>query len=186
MKNTSSDSTQSSQNIPFFLIQGQNARVEDLNSRIYERNLSDIDLAPNFDPRPHQTKYSVFPRPDAEYKSPPIREKTYLDYYTELMFHPGNTKGPVDGYFHSVPTETNLRNQHIPLHHGDLGIQYIPSMNSDMYHIQVAKSSIAGPMPSTHLFDTYQHDPAYSRSIPSATIGNNAFYNHTRTQLRDL
>ena len=169
-----------------FLIHGQHERVEDLNTRIYQRNLPDTDLEPNFDPRPQQTKYSVFPRPDTEYKSEPVQQKNYLDYYPEVMFYPGNTKGPVNGYLHSVELETNLRNQHIPLHHGDLGIQYIPSTSSDMYQVHVAKSSITEPMPDTHLFDTYQYDPNFSREIPSTTIGNNVFYNHTRTQLRDL
>jgi hypothetical protein len=40
---------------------GQQDRVDALNSRINSRQFADIDLRPNYDPRPIQTKYNHFP-----------------------------------------------------------------------------------------------------------------------------
>ena len=40
---------------------GQKDRVDGLNDRIQGRQFSDIELRPNYDPRPVSTKYSRFP-----------------------------------------------------------------------------------------------------------------------------
>jgi hypothetical protein len=43
---------------------GQNARVDELNDRILDRNHSDHTLPPNINSRPVQTKYALFPMLD--------------------------------------------------------------------------------------------------------------------------
>jgi hypothetical protein len=40
---------------------GQNERVDELNTRIQSRHFPDVDLPPNFDPRPVSTRFCLFP-----------------------------------------------------------------------------------------------------------------------------
>ena len=48
------------------ILVGSNDRVEELNSRILNRTNMENNLKPNFDPRPLQTKYSMFSKTNTE------------------------------------------------------------------------------------------------------------------------
>jgi len=164
---------------------GQIARTEDLNDRIYQRMFPDVDLKPNFDPRPVSTKYSILPIVDS-YARTTEPYKPYLDYHPEVMFNPGNAKAPVDGFFKKVDLESDLRNQRYLLEKYDLGAKYIPSLESDMYKVTV-KSSDNGAALHAHplLFSPFLVGGSQDAeaAIPQ-TVGNDNFHNHTRTQLR--
>jgi len=165
---------------------GQNERVDELNDRILERSFPNMPLQPNFDPRPVSTKYSIFPIIDM--RSPPtVRKLPYLDYYTEIGFNPGNSRGPVSGFINNVDTETTLRNQNTKLHKGDLGTKYIPSLKSDLYNVRIEGGN-NDEIIKTHpyLFETPILDQSKNPNlIIHKNIGNDIFYNHTRTQLRN-
>jgi len=163
---------------------GQYARTEDINDRIYQRMFPDIDLKPNFDPRPVSTKYSHLPIVDS-YARTTVPLKPYLDYHPEVMFNPGNAKAPVSGILNKIDLESDLRNQRYLLEKYDLGNKYIPSLDSDMYKVTV-KSSDNGAALNAHplLFTPFLvGNPDTASDIPK-NIGIDQFHNHTRTQLR--
>ena len=161
-------------------------RVEELNTRILHRTNISTNLMPNFDPRPTPTKYSLFPNTDVHQR--PINvasDRKYLDYYPEVIFYPGNSKAPVSGFLNNIDIETDLRNQNIPLHKSDLPIQYIPSKTSDLYQTVVPGGSLNEPQPYPLLFEQYSFSQSIHPNI-QPNIGTNTFYNHTRTQLRNM
>jgi len=172
--------------VPYALLQGQNERVEELNHRMIERVFPDISLEPNFDPRPVPTKYSLFPICD-RYASTTVPIQPHLDYYPEIMFNPGNSKGPVNGYLRRVDLENDLRSQTRLLKSGDpIQGNYIPSLESDLYIVNLTnKKPIIGFQEQTHplLFTPFLLQTTGS-NIENKGVGANNFNNHTRTQLR--
>jgi hypothetical protein len=164
---------------------GQNERVDELNERILERSFPDMQLQPNFDPRPVSTKYSLFPIIDMKTTSS-VRKLPYLDYHVEVGFNPGNSRGPVSGYINNVDTENELRNQNIKLYKGDLGTKYIPSLESDLYNVNI-QSEPNNKLEEQHpyLFKKPILDQSSQNFVLSDKIGKDVFYNHTRTQLRN-
>ena len=165
---------------------GQEPRVEDLNRRILDRVFPDIDLKPNFDPRPVSTKYAHFPVVDS-YARTTEPYKPYLDYYPEVIFNPGNAKAPVNGILKKIDLESDLRNQRCLLAGKyDLGNRYVPPLESDMYKVTV-KSSDGDAAMRAHplLFSPFLVESSVDaeRAIPQ-TVGTDRFNNHTRTQLR--
>jgi hypothetical protein len=198
---------------PIGLITGQQERVEELNMRIMERNYPDVDLQPNFSPRPVMTKYTLLSMID-QHKKPTVKIQPYLDYYPEVMFHPGNSRGPVSGYFNRVDVENELRSQTRPLvGHDDMKQQYIPSVNGDMYNVKVLVSESAplilgnqcrkrteqrscstrfptttkNPVEQTHplLFSPFTLETSKT-NLEGKPVGTDRFNNHTRTQVRCL
>jgi hypothetical protein len=161
---------------------GQNQRVDELNSRIYERVISDSPLEPNFDPRPVPTKYAFFPiidrrTPSKEPKLP------YIDYNLQSNFNPGNRIAPFSGFSNNIDLENTLRNQHFSLQHGAGQGIYIPGSNSDLYKNSVISRPSEQPHPD--LFVDYQWSSAPHPNVSNSLIGRDAFFNHTRTQLRN-
>jgi len=165
------------------LYRGQNDRIDELNTRIYDRFVPDAELQPNFDPRPVSTKYALYPILDR--RAPvTVPLQSYLDYYPEVIFKPGNAKGPVSGYFNNVEVESDLRNQNTYLDN-DLGKKYIPSVKSDLYNVTVtSKNKVEQPFP--RLFTMDHIDSSSLQGVLPENIGADMFNNHTRTQLRTL
>ena len=160
---------------------GQNERVDELNTRIKSRQFPDSPLEPNFDPRPIPTKYSQFPIIN---RRAPLHEPVipYITYNTNANFNPGNSRAPTSGF--AVDTETILRNQTFATQRkGEQNI-YIPSSNSDLYKVDVVSS----PSVQTHplLFDRQQFNTTTINTDMNANIGRERFFNHTRTQLRNM
>lgn len=164
------------------LYQGQYERTEELNSRIYNRFFPDAELKPNYDPRPISTKYALFPMLDCR-KTIEEPSSSYLDFYPEVIFNPGNARGPISGYFNNIEVESELRNQDSYLTRNDLGEKYIPSLNSDMYIVNVSsKDNREQPFPN--LFKTDKIEGSLQINSLPKNIGKDFFNNHTRTQLR--
>lgn len=165
---------------------GQQSRVDELNTRILDRVFPDVELRPNFDPRPVSTKYSLFPIVDS-YARTTEPYKPYLDYYPEVMFNPGNAKAPVSGILKKIDLESDLRNQRQLLTGKyDLGNQYTPSLESDMYKVKVTSSDGDAAMRAHPLlFSSFMLGASVDSeaAIPS-NVGREQFNNHTRTQLR--
>ena len=166
---------------------GQQDRVDALNERIQGRQFADIELRPNYDPRPVSTKYSRFPIIDPVIKRN-ANLKTYdinntLDNNKNPFFYGASNNAHV---LRNVDLETKLRNQTTALQHGAPQGMYVPSSKSDLYHIEIAGSSNMGEQPFPELFNTPK---IQNSTIPTITkytsIGNSDFFNHTRTQLRN-
>ena len=164
------------------LYYGQQERVDELNERIQSRNLPDSPLAPNFDFRSTPTRYTDFSTIDTKktYNEPIL---PYPTYNSGANFNPGNSSGPVSGYSSNVATETMLRNQHFALQNGsDQGV-YVPSSNSTLYKTTVVSRPSEQPYPMLFKQDMFSQVP--HPNVHNSVIGNDKFFNHTRTQLRN-
>lgn len=163
------------------LLVGQHERVDELNKRILDRFSPDSPLQPNMDVRPVPTKYSHFPVIDRIPFSK-VSLKSPLDYSVESNFAPITSKGPVDGYFSNVNTESSLRNQYFAIQRGAGQGVYIPSSNSDLYNVSIASNSTRiESQPFPRLFE---HDRILNDRSVNSKIGAERFFNNTRVQLR--
>jgi hypothetical protein len=171
---------------PNGLITGQEERVEELNLRIMERFFPDIEFRPNFSPRPVMTKYTLLPVIDHREKaSVPIQP--YLDYFPEVMFHPGNDRAPISGYMNRVDVDIDLRCQTRPLVSCDnISKQYIPSLGSDMYSVKVNSNQFPEIKQTHPLLFTPFHLKSSNTNLEGKAVGNALFNNHTRTQVKCL
>ena len=169
--------------IPNGIYYGQFERTDELNGRIYDRFFPDQPLQANFDPRPVPTKYSLFPIIDRR-TIPNEKIVPQTNFNIEENFNPGNSRAPPQGFLTNVDIETNLRNQSFALQHGaDQGV-YVPSSNSDLYKtIVVSKPSV---QPHPDLFSKPQLVGRAYTNVENTQIGNDTFFNHTRTQLRNM
>jgi hypothetical protein len=172
--------------VPYALLNGQNERVEELNIRLTNRVFPDVELKPNFDPRPVSTKCSLFPILDS-IKPTTLSMQPHLDYYPEINFNPGNSRGPINGYFNRLDIENDLRNQTRILDNCDsINNKYIPSLESDLYIVDLnSKKPLGGIHDQTHpmLFSPFVLKTTDS-NIQQYGVGTSTFQNHTRTQLR--
>jgi hypothetical protein len=113
--------------------------------------------------------------------------QSYPVYSVESNFNPSNTRGPSSGFFNNIHTESLLKNQGIALQHGAEQGVYVPSSKSDLYNnnTTVVSSPSVQPYPNLFyqpVFSNHPHPNLENNNV----IGNNHFYNHTRTQLRNL
>lgn len=164
------------------IMYGQNERVDELNTRIYDRFRPDNILQANLNVRPTSTKYSLFPIIDLR-KQNSVDLAPALDYSIEAGFVPPAARGPTVGYTDNVHIESQLRNQFFALQKGaDQGI-YVPSSNSDLYRISMANPSNPEVQPYPELFS--QNTFKNNRTLVPG-IGGDLLFNNTRTQLRGL
>jgi hypothetical protein len=159
---------------PYGLTIGQEPCVENLNTRIFDRCFPDMDLQPNFDPRPVSTKYTIF---------------SIVDSYnhTEVFFNPGNAKAPVSGFLKKVDLESDLRNQNCRLEKYDLGNKYTPNPNSDMFRVTVPQQKGENLALKEHplLFEYFSLESSTDEFTNEYnTVGQQKFNNCTRTQIR--
>jgi hypothetical protein len=176
---------QQNQNIhglPSGVSYGQDERVDELNTRLSNRHFADSPLKPNYDPRPVQTKMTLFPVVKHA-KQMTGTASQYPDYNISANFNPGNDRGPVNGFIQNIDTETILRNQTFALQHGASQSVYVPSSSSELYNVQVvSRPSI---QPHLDLFSRPSFTQQLHPNLEGANIGNDRFFNHTRTQLRN-
>jgi hypothetical protein len=173
---------------PEYLYYGQFQRTEELDKRIFERTvMSDIQLRPNFEPRPTTTRQTVFPIVASEKRPPIVPINTYLEYNTQNVFSPYQRKGPVAGFIDNVNVESSLRNQFFANQHGSIQSTYIPSSKSDLYVVTVpTESEYKGEQPFRGLFETYEYHTTGNADIANSAVGKNVFNNATKQQLRNM
>ena len=163
----------------------QQERVDELNDRIFSRNIGTAPLQPNYDPRPIPTKYSLFPIVD---RRKPINEPltTYPEYNVSSNFYSGNDRAPVNGMINNIEVETLLRNQYFALQKGADHAVYVPDSNSDLYNVTLPENTQRREVqPHPDLFEQYRWDTGLHPNVQNNPhIGNDRFFNHTRTQLR--
>ena len=168
--------------IPDGVLYGQNDRADDINERMSSRHFSDSPLEPQYDPRPAQTKRTLFPIvKNAQQSSVPILP--YPVYNSSANFNPGNKMAPVSGFVQNIDVETVLRNQTFALQHGASQSIYVPSSSSELYNVTVVPSHSV--QQHQHLFDTPIFTNNIHPNLAGVNIGGDRFFNHTRTQLRN-
>ena len=163
---------------------GQHDRVDELNTRMQNRQFSDKPLAPNFSSRPVVTKYSRFQIADR--RAPYVEEIRPVETHNlQTNFSPATQRGPPATILHNIDLESALRNQNVAFQRNCLQSTYVPDSNSELYKVRV--HSTPGPNPHPALFS---HPPTQSvpreGAIRGMNIGKDLFNNSTRTQLRAL
>ena len=151
-------------------------RVEDLNGRIYKRNVPDSRLQPLFDPRPVQTRYVKMPVIDSKKKANSFIENL-PEYSPHTTFNPGY-RAPISGF--KIDQDSRLRNIFHPLQKCPQR-DYVPNSNSDLYKLNM----MVNPVRMTHnlLFKEEKFDLLDPNKC---NLGENLFNNHTKYQIKNL
>ena len=172
-------------------------RLQQLNDRIYQRNLPSQGLQSRFSPRSTTTRQCRFPMVDTHQPST-TQIKKIPNYSIEDQFNPG-TQAPWSGYATGIDNESRLRNQFFA-NQAAAQSKYIPSSSSDLYNYDIQQqiikahsqpfpliekpaSDITTPQPYPRLFETLQFSPFDANEYG---LGSNTFENHTRQQVRNL
>jgi hypothetical protein len=156
-------------------------RVEELNSRIFSRNLPSEVLQMSFDPRPEKTRQVLFPTINCHHSTnnEPILKQPIYNIHQE--FNPGS-KAPFSGYASQIDTESNLKDIFMTKQKWCSQSEYIPSSKSDLYKTNIPRT---GKLPKNHelLFKQEQ----FNKFNPNpCNLGRNIFNNSTRDQIKDL
>ena len=107
-------------------------RTLQLSNRMYERNVPGVPLQMNYDTRPVDTKFKVFPILDCRTPSYTKCERRPI-YNTRHMFAGSSQALPFNGYQAKVDTESALKNIIFPLQECPQS-KFIPGSRSDMYN----------------------------------------------------
>lgn len=110
---------------------------QEINTRLYKRNIPDQARKPKFDFRPQPTKYS-------DTTLPPTDLPTLHDTVT-------------DGYTHKIELESHLRNQFMALQRSSQS-EYVPTTKSSLYQ---------NPMAYEKSYSTYVPSAEYKVPICS-------------------
>lgn len=153
----------------------------DVNKRIYERNIPSATLQPSFSIRPVQTKYTLFSL-DSNHTPADVSIIKEPVYNVESVFNPGNTQGPWSGFATKINTESKLRNQYFALQRSEQSV-YVPSSNSDLYNDPTVDSSMIVKDTFPYLNKTEQFD---SHNPNTIQVGLDTFHNCTRQQLKTM
>lgn len=155
-------------------------REQQLNNRIYERNIPSEPLKPEFSPRPQQTKFTILGKQSPAKPDICPASNSYVNYTPSKVFNPGNAQAPWYGFASNVNTESSLRNQFFALQDCDQG-KYIPSTESDLYKATIISQPM--PQPHPHLF---RHEDFAPHQPNTCGIAKDLFHNHTHQQLKDM
>ncbi len=146
---------------------------EELNGRIYKRNLTNGSLQPAFGIRPQETRQTIMKILD---RCPDVNPQQQYDLNT--TFYPGNSTPPWNGFAKNVDTESILKNQTNALQRNDTGL-YIPSSNSELYNSQMSTNTMSTAHPL--LFKQYQVQSTPKQYIPEKS----PFNAHTRQSIKN-
>jgi len=116
-------------------------RNNEINSRIYDRNLPSQLIQPYISVRPVMTKYSILPIVDPR-KQNSVKMEIMPTYNLEKVFNPGNTTSPWSGYSSNVNVESDLKGQIFALQKCDQSV-YVPNSNSDLYNYSFKPSIVS-------------------------------------------
>jgi len=149
----------------------------DINNRMYNRNISSSTLQPYLDVRPVATKYSKFPivDPRKTLNVPLTQESTYNIHDT---FNPGNRMAPWSGFATNVNVESELRNQIYALQSSSKSV-YVPDSSSDLYNPMFNNNTQQNELVfKKEYFDNFNPN--------TENLGYLKFNNCTRQQLKNV
>ena len=153
--------------------------AQEIDKRIYDRNIPSAPLQAYLNVRPVMTKYSLLPIVDPR---APIKVPMNIQpvYNNAKVFNPGNTVSPWSGFATDVNLESELRNQVHSLQKCSQAT-YVPSSMSSLYQTVIpVNTKTAQPYPN--LFTNPQFNP-FNPNIEN--VGNQTFNNSTKNELRD-
>ncbi len=125
-------------------------RTEELNNRIYERNIPSHTLEHHFGSRAAPTRQVKFPSVDIHRSAIDTNELIHQHpmYQQEYMFLPSTTaRGPFAGYASNVDRESVLRNQIYAAQKNDDRSAFVPSSESDLYNTIIVTRPSQQPHP---------------------------------------
>jgi hypothetical protein len=156
-------------------------RTSTLSKRMFDRNLPSVPLQMNYDPRPANTRYVLFPMLDCRRPATVPRERRPI-YNPKLMFSPGDSL-PFSGYQNGVNTESALKEIIFPLQ-ACAQAKYIPSTGSDLFdNSYLVKGAPRVRMTNPLLFEQQKFAPFNPNTCDT---GKKRFNNFTRYQIRGL
>jgi hypothetical protein len=174
---------QLSQTQEYQLSQPTADRVDELNSRLYDRNIPSGPMEAVFGVRPLSTKYALLPIVDRRPKpQEPIRQVP--TYNTSQTFLPGDGHGPWSGFATKINDESRLRNQFYALQKAGQAF-FVPSSQSDLYQVNIPTTSRDEMQPHPYLFEETILT-AFDPNPSPSTVGNLIFQNSTRQQVMDM
>lgn len=156
---------------------------DNMNYKIYSRNIPSQYLQQYIDVRPVQTKYSFFPIIDP--RTPPtVQYKECKPYNVKTEFNPGNTISPWSGFNANV--ESELRNQ-IFAYQKCSKATWVPSSTSDLYNYNFEPTQKNNLNSETHslLFEKPTFCE-FNPNVKNSKCGSLLFMNNTRCQLKEL
>lgn len=166
--------------VPKGICYNNDGRVDEINNRIYDRNIPSQQLQMSFDPRSVETRYVRFPGLDCRRPSD-VNIKQEPNYVQQTQFNPG-TSAPYSGYATAVDNESVLQNMFMPHQKWTTQTQFIPSSGSDLYNENV-KTSQPIQMTNELLFSEEKFAPFNPNPND---LGRKMFFNHTRQQVMNL
>ena len=149
------------------------AKDNEMNEKLFKRNVPSATLQPAFSIRPVSTKYGAMDIVDRR-AVPTVAINKLPTYNIYNTFNPGNAVAPWSGFATAIDVESSLRSQFFATQKCEQS-EFVPSSKSDLYveNLQSVKPpSFSKPVTNvTHS----------SHTVPS-TAGQNFFNNHTRQQ----
>ena len=142
-------------------------RVEELNHRLYSRNLASSTPSVLFSPRPTPTKYTMMP-----VVSDPVPPTVKIQPRLKTKFLPATLKAPNALDF--VDVESTLKNLDFALQKSDRAV-YVPSSKSDLYNHKTRAQFVHQPHP--HLF---AHVVTTDTGIPANVASSTKLFNNVR------
>lgn len=156
---------------------------DDINSKIYNRNIPNTFLEPYISFTPMQTKYNKIDNFQIKRNNDIFLNKieNRADYNQHLFFNPGS-KAPWKGFANNVNDESILRNQIYSKQKCNQSF-YVPSSSSDLYIYSMPTKNVNQSHPllfKEEKFNTFNPNPNPSH------IGQKLFFNDTRNQIKWL
>jgi len=152
-------------------------RLDEINSRISDRNIPSQELRPDLSFRPVSTKYAILPIVDrVPMSNVPLKE--YLPFSVETVFNPGTAQAPWRGFAENINVDSSLRNQFFALQKAGQA-KYVPSSNSSLYKAPLAVDGF----PTNEFVDT--NFKTQGQDIVT-NMGNELFNNCTRCQRMNI
>jgi hypothetical protein len=163
------------------IVYNNQERLDEIDNRIFERNLPSNELNKVYDPRPTHTRRTFYPIVDNQsFKA----VENNVVYSQETQFNPG-TSAPYSGYATFIDKEAQLKNLFTVNQKGGGQGLYIPSSNSELYNMRV-QTSQDRKVEQKHelLFNDYNKFSNYNPNVND--LGFETFNNHTRQQRRNI
>jgi len=156
-------------------------RLDEINNRLYERNLTNAPVKMQYDIRAVPTRYVHMPTIDQHQETSVMCEKKPI-YNTKTMFTPASSL-PFNGYQENIDVETCLHNTIAPIQACPQS-KFIPDSSSDLYNSQyLVKKDKKDYITNQLLF----HSQTFDAFNPNTCdVGHKLFHNATRTQIRNL
>lgn len=155
-------------------------KQNEINEKIYERNIPSLPLQPQYGIRPIGTKFNTLPI-ISSHKKTNISCNNYSEFNINNTFNPGNSTAPWSGFSSNINVESTLRNQFFGIQKC-LQKEYIPSSQSELYHSKIPLNQrYIGP--NNLLFEELE----FNGFDPEPSNMEKQFYhNHTRQQVKNL